>query len=81
MFDSDWNKRVDLSVAYTIPMPTTSGGLTLRADVFNVFNFQSKLDFNEFGDLDDIDTINPNYRKVTSYQTPRFIRFTVSGKF
>lgn len=81
VFESDWNKRVDLSVAYTIPMQSTGGGLTLRADVFNVFNFGSKLDFNEFGDLDDIDTINPNYRKVTSYQTPRFVRFTVSGKF
>lgn len=81
VFSGDWNKRVDLSFAYTIPMESIAGGITIRADVFNVFNFKSKLDFNEFGDLDDIATINPNYRKVTSFQTPRFFRFGVSANF
>lgn len=82
VFQSDWNKRLDVTVAYNIPIEGwDNGGFTFRADVFNVFNFKSKLDFNEFGDLDDIDTINPNYRKVTQYQTPRFIRFSFSAKF
>ena len=81
VFSSDWNKRVDLSFAYTIPMESIAGGITLRADVFNVFNFKSKLDFNEFGDLDDVDTINPNYRAVTGYQVPRYFRFGVSANF
>lgn len=81
VFNSDWNKRIDLSVAYTIPMESTGGGITLRADVFNAFNFRSKLDFNEFGDEDDIATINYNYRKVTSYQTPRVVRFSINAKF
>jgi hypothetical protein len=80
VFQSDWNKRIDVNFAYTIPVAGT-GGLTFRADIFNVFNFKSKLDFNEFGDLDDVDTINPNYRKVTSYQTPRSIRFGLSARF
>lgn len=81
VFDGDWNKRVDMSIAYTIPMESIAGGITLRADVFNVFNFKSKLDFNEFGDLDTVTSINPNYRKVTGYQTPRFFRFGVSANF
>jgi outer membrane receptor protein involved in Fe transport len=80
VFQSDWNKRIDINFAYTIPVAGT-GGLTFRTDIFNVFNFKSKLDFNEFGDLDDVDTINPNYRQVTSYQTPRFIRFGLSARF
>ena len=80
VFSSDWNKRIDLSFAYTIPVQDT-GGLTLRMDVFNVFNFKSKLDFNEFGDLDDPAVINPNYQAVTLYQTPRSIRFGLSAKF
>jgi hypothetical protein len=80
VFQSDWNKRIDLSFAYTIPVQDTAG-LTFRADIFNVFNFKSKLDFNEFGDLDDPAVINPNYRRVTLYQTPRFIRFGFSAKF
>ncbi len=81
VFQSQWNKRIDLSVAYTIPMESIGGGITLRTDVFNVFNSKSQLGFNETGDLDDAAVINPNYRKVTSYQTPRFIRFSVSANF
>ncbi len=81
VFKSEWNKRIDLTFAYTIPMESTGGGITLRADVFNVFNFASKLDFNEFGDRDDVADVNPNYRKVTSFQSPRSIRFSVSANF
>jgi hypothetical protein len=79
-FESDWNKRIDLSFAYTVAIPGLRD-FTLRADVFNVFNFQSKLDFNEQGDLDDPAVINPNYRMVTSYQTPRFVRLSASLNF
>ena len=66
----------------------------LRADVFNVFNFQSELDFNEFGTLGDItgagfigvdpnlpSSINPNYRKVTGFQSPRSVRLSVAYRF
>jgi Carboxypeptidase regulatory-like domain/TonB dependent receptor/TonB-dependent Receptor Plug Domain len=80
VFQSDWNKRIDLSIAYTIPVEGT-GGFTFRADVFNALNLKSKLDFNEFGDLDDPLVINPNYRAVQNYQTPRFVRFSFSAKF
>ena len=81
VFKSEWNKRIDLTFAYTIPMESIGGGITLRADVFNVFNFASKLDFNEFGDRDDVADVNPNYRKVTSFQSPRSVRFSVSANF
>jgi hypothetical protein len=81
VFSSDWNKRVDLSFAYTIPMESIAGGITLRADVFNVFNFKSKLDFNELGDNDDAAVLNDNYRAVTGYQVPRYFRFGVSANF
>jgi hypothetical protein len=80
VFESDWNKRLDISMDYTIPVAGT-GGLTLRADVFNVFNFQSKLDFDENGDRDTITSINYNYRQVTAYQAPRSVRFSISAKF
>ena len=80
VFDSDWNKRVDISAQIRLPLGSLEG-LTLRADVFNVFNFKSKLDFNEFGDLDNAAVINPNYRKVTGYQTPRFVRLSAAVAF
>ena len=79
-FQSQWNKRIDLSFAYKVPM-AVDGGITFRVDVFNVFNFRSKLDFNERGDLDDVNVPDLNYRKVTSYQVPRSVRFGISADF
>lgn len=79
-FESDWNKRLDLSFAFT----TRIAGLrdfTLRADVFNVFNFHSKLTFVESGDLGDPNVINPDYHHVISYQDPRYVRFSASINF
>ncbi len=41
----------------------------------------NKTDFTETGDLDDPAVINPNYRKVLTYQAPRSIRFGIEAKF
>jgi hypothetical protein len=46
VFDSDWNKRIDLRFAYTTPIPDLPD-FTVRADVLNVFDFKFKLDFYE----------------------------------
>ena len=80
-FSSDWNKRLDLGVAYTIPMESIGGGITLRADVFNVFNFKSKLDFQELGDRNDASIREWFYGQPIGYQTPRYVRFGVSANF
>lgn len=80
-FESDWNKRIDVTIAYTIPMESIAGGITLRADVFNVFNFKSKLDFQEEGDRDDVNVREWFYGQPTGYQTPRYVRFGVSANF
>ena len=88
LFESHWLKTVDLSFSYTLSdMWSIPGeGVTLRADVFNVFNSQAELDFNEFGEIDDNTypgpgQINPNFRRVTGYQTPRYVRLSASMKF
>jgi hypothetical protein len=57
-----------------------------RADVFNVFNTQQALDFNEFGEIDIGAYPGPgqrdlNYRQITAYQTPRFVRLSASIEF
>jgi hypothetical protein len=81
-FESDWYKTLDLTFAYTLPIETPGGGgITMRADIFNVFNFKSALQFREIGDLDSAGVIDPNYRKPTVYQTPRYVRFSITGKF
>ena len=95
-FESDWLKNVDLTFSYDLGdlLNVPGDSLVLRADVFNVFNFQSELDFNEFGTLGDItgagfigvdpnlpSSLNPNYGKVTGYQAPRAVRLSVSYRF
>ncbi|OYW50293.1 MAG: hypothetical protein B7Y36_05515 [Novosphingobium sp. 28-62-57] len=80
-FQSDWNKRVDLTVAYTLPLESLPGGITFRADVFNVFNFKSALDFQELGDRNDASIREWFYRQPIGYQTPRYVRLGVSANF
>jgi hypothetical protein len=47
--------------------------LTLRADIFNVFNFQQVTERNEIGETSS-GANSANYDRVTAYQTPRAIR-------
>lgn len=73
-FTSDWTTTLDLSVRYTLPtygfMPA---GVTLRADVFNVFNADAVTDRIEAGTLSNY-APNPNYRNASSFQSPRYVR-------
>lgn len=78
-FKSEWNKRVDLGLAFDLA-PLSLPGSSFRIDVFNVFNWKQKLDFNEFGDTG-FAGINPDYRRVTGYQAPRSVRFTLAMRF
>lgn len=88
--ETDWVFNVDMSARYNIDMGDDRQ-VTLRADVFNVFNSQSVTTRNEFGDLD-IGTFNPdgtpatvianpNYDLVTSYQAPRGVRLGLDITF
>lgn len=81
-FESDWTKKVDLSVRYTVPSSIVpmEGNLVLRADVFNLFNSKAVTDAYEFGDLDS-GAVDPNYQKTTSYQTPRYVRLGFDMSF
>ena len=62
-----------MSVRYNVPLNFMSGDLVLRADIFNIFNFEGTTDLNEFGELGNGNP-DPNYRDPLSYQTPRFVR-------
>jgi outer membrane receptor protein involved in Fe transport len=78
--ESQWVKQVDLSVRYNIDFPT--GQLvTLRADVFNVFNGQAVQDRNEIGDLDEAFTPSPTYGLATFFQAPRYVRLGLDIAF
>lgn len=76
VFTSDWISTLDLSVRYTLPtfgfMPQ---GITLRADVFNVFDESGVTDLVETGTTGSGVNGNPNYGMPSGFQSPRQIRF------
>ncbi|QNN64688.1 TonB-dependent receptor [Sphingomonas rhizophila] len=78
-FKTEWNKRVDLGVGFDLA-PLSLPGSSFRVDVFNVFNWAAILDRNEFGDIA-FGGPNPDFYKVTGYQAPRSVRFTLAMRF
>ena len=85
-----WFSTFDVSGRYTLQLPTGQN-VTLRADVFNLFNAQAVSKRDEEGDLatDDDPTTglpvyyyaNPNYGVATGYQTPRYVRLGLDISF
>jgi outer membrane receptor protein involved in Fe transport len=83
---SDWFTQVDLSGRYNFEIPTGQT-VTLRVDVFNVFNSHAVMQRWETGDLsyDPVDeddpsagyilTPDPDFGQARAYQTPRYVRF------
>lgn len=77
---TNWLKQLDLKVSYTLPESWNLGkGLTLRADIINVFNSQAVIDRNpeheNDSDGETYYTPNPAYRTATAFQQPRYVRF------
>jgi len=89
-FKGKWEKRIDLSLQFS-PKIGDFRNVTLRADIFNVFNFKSAIDYRENGDEDNVITqlaggkvsvpLDVNYGKPTSYQTPRYVRLGLEVAF
>jgi uncharacterized protein (DUF2141 family) len=79
--ESSWIKRVDISLRYNIDLPFSSEA-TLRADVFNIFNFDGVTDVNEIGEADfNSDSIVPQYGLPIGYQRPRYARLGLDINF
>ncbi len=78
--ETDWNKQIDISVGYTVPLRGLRT-LKLRADMFNAFNFKSKTDFDEGGDLYQARVSSGLLGRVTGYQEARNVRLGASLTF
>jgi outer membrane receptor protein involved in Fe transport len=79
--ESDWIKTFDVSMRYDIALPA-NGKVTLRADVFNVFNFKGVNDVDQFGEVDfNSDSIRPQYGLPLAYQRPRYVRLGLDLTF
>uniref|UniRef100_UPI0002632161 TonB-dependent receptor domain-containing protein n=1 Tax=Sphingomonas elodea TaxID=179878 RepID=UPI0002632161 len=85
---SQWQSTINLSARYNIKFGERT--VTLRGDVFNLFNSQAITKRNEVGDLLGVVTAtngrvgvskNPNYGLPTVYQAPRYVRLGIDVTF
>tara|TARA_Y100000815_G_scaffold256634_1_gene264465 strand:+ start:1075 stop:4185 length:3111 start_codon:yes stop_codon:yes gene_type:complete len=71
-YETDWITQFDIALRYNIEVPTGQT-VTLRADVFNLFNSQGIQERDETGELG-VGVADLNYGNPSSYQTPRYVR-------
>lgn len=75
-----WIYQLDMGLAWQPQLG--NGNLTLKLDVFNLFNFQRALRLDETADRTrSAPEHNPNYLQVTDFQQPRYVRFTARYDF
>lgn len=79
-FEGDWISQLDLSLRYQVPTFGIGSGLTLRADVFNVFNQDAVEDYQEVGTNTNGGYVS-TYRRPLVYQTPRYVRIGFDWAF
>ncbi|MGZ3183908.1 MAG: TonB-dependent receptor [Telluria sp.] len=82
--DTPWTGQLDLNLAW-MPKWGIKGKLTFQVDVYNVFNSQKVIEWNETRDYSAADLaagkLNPNYQQPTSFQSPRKVRLTARYEF
>jgi hypothetical protein len=76
-FKSDWRKQIDVNLQADIKQ---FPGSFISVDVFNVLNFRSKIDYNEFGE-NAAGEVDPTYGLPLGYQPPRSVRLTFGLRF
>ncbi|NOX81486.1 MAG: TonB-dependent receptor [Alphaproteobacteria bacterium] len=77
--ESDWIANVDMSARYDVELPTGTV-MTLRADVFNIFNFDGVSIVDEFGETGS-GLPRPAFGTPLRYQAPRSVRFGLDINF
>ncbi len=77
--ETDWIFNMNVALRYNIETPTGQD-VTLRADVFNIFNMDGVQERFETGELD-LNVPHPRYGLPTAYQEPRYVRFGVDITF
>ncbi|MFN3352028.1 MAG: TonB-dependent receptor domain-containing protein [Brevundimonas sp.] len=79
-FEGEWYKTVDVSLAWNVSIGAMPGRFQLRADIFNIFDFESAIDFVETGEQGP-GSPNSDYQRISGYQTPRYVRLGASYRF
>ena len=79
VFDGKWQNQVDLSLSRDISIPFAKEG-KVQLNVFNIFDFESPEDYNEYGESDGVYP-DPDWQQPTRYQPGRSIRIDLSAQF
>ncbi|GJL94173.1 MAG: membrane protein [Hyphococcus sp.] len=77
---SDWIANIDISARYNMELPTGTN-MTLRADVFNIFNFDGVAIVDEFGETGGGTPRLNDFGNPLTYQAPRSVRFGLDVAF
>ena len=77
--ESDWIQTVDAMLLWH--PNTKAGDLTIKLDVFNIFDASNVIDINEYGESGGPLNPNPHYQKATNYQLGRRARIGFEWKF
>ena len=78
VFESDWLTQTNLSFVFRLPTEAFEGDF--RVDLFNIFNQEAELDFEERGTLGN-GRPNLRYRQTSRYQAPRSVRLQLGLRF
>jgi hypothetical protein len=73
--NTDWVTQLDLSLKYKPKFAWAKDRVTLGVDVFNVLDLRSVTEVDELAEEDD-GTPRTEYLSPTSFQTPRYVRFS-----
>jgi hypothetical protein len=79
VFDGKWQNQVDLSLSREINLPFAEEA-SVKLNVFNIFDFESPEDYNEYGESDGVYP-DPDWMQPTRYQPGRSIRLDLTAQF
>jgi hypothetical protein len=79
VFDGKWQNQVDLSLSRDIGLPFAKSA-KVQVNVFNIFDFESPEDYNEYGEADG-SYPDKDWKQPTRYQPGRSIRLDLTAHF
>ena len=79
VFDGKWQNQVDLSLSRDIQLPFAESA-KVQVNVFNIFDFESPEDYNEYGEADGTYP-DPDWKQPTRYQPGRSVRIDLTANF
>ena len=78
VFTSDWQTQTNVTFQFKVPVDTFDA--SFRLDIFNLFAEKARVKLNEYGTQGN-GSPRGDYRYVTQYQAPRYVRLQFGVNF